>query len=247
VALKKLIILGVVFVFAVGTLLYAKDKELASRTVDSGSFGVFKNGQRVATETFSVQEATGGKIISSQLKAESGVDNATQSSELRLSPAGELFHYEWHEQSPSKADLTVAPNDQFLIEKITTNPGEKPAEQPFLMPASSSVLDNNSFVHREVLVWRYLASNCGQERGTTRCSQAPAVFGVIVPQDRVSMSVTLELVGREKVNIRGAERDLLHLNLKDDSGQWALWVDDQNMFKLIRIVIPSLNTEVLRD
>jgi hypothetical protein len=247
VALNRLIFLGIGFVFAAGALLCAKDKEPVGRAVDSGTFGVIKNGQRVATETFSITEATSGKIISSQLKAEAGVDNASQSSELKLSPAGELLHYEWHEQSPSKADLTVAPNDQFLIEKITANPGEKPAEQPFLMPATSSVLDNNSFVHREVLAWRYLASNCRQEKGATRCSQASAVFGVIVPQDRVSMSVTLELVGREKVNIRGAERDLLRLNLKDDSGQWALWLDDQNMFKLIRIVIPGLNTEVLRD
>ena len=61
------------------------------------------------------------------------------------------------------------------------------------------------------------------------------------------MSISLELVGREKVQINGSERDLLRLNLKDDAGQWFLWVDDQNSFKLMRIVIASENTEVVRD
>jgi len=37
------------------------------------------------------------------------------------------------------------------------------------------------------------------------------------------------------------------VNLKDDSGEWALWLDDQNMFKLVRIPVASNNTEVLRD
>lgn len=79
------------------------------------------------------------------------------------------------------------------------------------------------------------------------CPKEPAQFGVLVPQDRLSMKVTLEPVGMEKISINGAERQLLRLNLKDEGGEWALWLDDQNMFKLIRIVVVGDNTEVIRD
>jgi hypothetical protein len=61
------------------------------------------------------------------------------------------------------------------------------------------------------------------------------------------MRVSLQLVGKEKVKIGNTDRDLLRVNLKDESGDWAMWLDDQNMFKLVRILVPSNNTEVLRD
>ena len=52
--------------------------------------------------------------------------------------------------------------------------------------------------------------------------------------------------GKEKVSIRGAERELSRFDLKSESaGDWSLWLDDQ--FKVIRIAIPSENTEVVRD
>jgi len=61
------------------------------------------------------------------------------------------------------------------------------------------------------------------------------------------MSVRMELIGKEKVTIRGAERELLRLNLHGESFDWALWVDESDHFKLIRVAIPADNTEVVRD
>jgi hypothetical protein len=73
-------------------------------------------------------------------------------------------------------------------------------------------------------------------------------FGVLVPQDRTSLRVRFELVGREKVMIRGTERDLLRLNLSGEQFKWTLWVDDKDQFKLMRVLIADDNTtEVLRD
>ena len=224
---------------------WAKDKD-SGQAVDSGSFGVFVNGHRVATETFSIRQGTGGSsTVDSQVKQE-GSDAPGQNAQLQISAGGDLIHYEWHDGA-SKSQLVVAPNEQFLMERITTNPSEKPAEHPFLMPVSTMVLDNNFFVQREILVWRYLGSTCKQESGRTQCPTQPAEFGVIVPQERSSMRVSLQLVGKEKVKIGNTDRDLLRVNLKDDSGEWAMWLDDQNMFKLVRILVASNNTEVLRD
>jgi len=61
------------------------------------------------------------------------------------------------------------------------------------------------------------------------------------------MRVRLELVGREKVTIRGTERELLRLDLLGEAFAWHLWVDDKDQFKLVRVVIADENTEVVRD
>jgi hypothetical protein len=220
-----------------------KDKAASSGTVDSGAFGVFVKGQRVLTETFSVQQENGASIVKSQLQ-ESNNSAAVQKSELQMTGSGELIRYDWNDNNGS---LAVMPKNEFLIEKITAPGSSKPAEQPFLMPNTSVILDNNFFVQREVLVWRYLAANCHNDGGNLKCQKEPVEFGVLVPQDRTSMRVRLELAGAEKAAIHGTERDLLRLNLKGESFSWTLWVDQKDQFKLVRVQIPDDNTEVVRD
>ena len=223
-----------------------KSKPVPGQTIDSGSFGVFIKGQRVVTETFKVQQAEGGSIITSQLKETSAAAASTeQKSDLQITSSGELIRYEWSQVSGGS--LSVFPNHDFLTEKMTIAAGGKPAEQAFLMPTTTNILDNNFFVQREVLAWRYLASDCKPEGGGWKCQQGPQEFGALVPQDRTSMRVRVELVGKEKVTIRGAERELMRLNLSGEDFQWALWVDDNDQFKLIRVAIPADSTEVVRD
>jgi hypothetical protein len=219
-------------------------KNSANQTVDSGSFSVFVKGERVATETFTIQQQDSASVIKSQVKVASS-DPITQKSSLEITSSGELLRYEWSQSSGGS--LTVLPKDDFLIETISTPTSSKPAEQPFLMPSTSAILDNNFFVHREVLVWRYLAAACKPSGGSFKCQQDPGEFGVLVPQDRTSIHVRVELVGKEKINVRGTERELMRLNLKGESFDWALWVDEQNQFKLIKVAIPADNTEVVRD
>lgn len=219
-----------------------KEKPASAQLVDSGTFAVFVKGQHVLTETFSVEQENGISVVKAQLQETSNPSAAAQTSELRMTSAGELVRYDWSDKNSS---LLVVPNNEFLLEKITTGGSSKPAEQPFLMPKTSAILDNNFFVHREALAWRYLASACTVDGGL-KCKPSEE-YGVLVPQDRSSLRVRLELVGREKVNIRGNERDLLRLNLKGDAFSWALWLDDSDHFKLIRVLIPDDSTEVIRE
>jgi len=234
-------------VLACCTLLLAVDKKekTSAQSVDSGSFGVFVKGQRVVTESFKIEQQNGASSIKAQLKETAGSDPATQKSDLEISSSGELLRYEWSQSSGGS--LTVTPNNDFLIERISANATGKPAEQPFLMPTTTAILDNNFFVHREVLIWRYLATDCKTEGGNFKCQQGPAEFGTLVPQDRTSVRVRMELVGREKVTIRGIEHELLRVNLTGETFDWALWVDPQDQFKLMKVAIPADNTEVIRD
>lgn len=241
---------AVVLAFGLAALIPAqasqkKEKPAGPQTVDSGSFGVFVGGQRVATETFSIQQQNGASSIKSQLKENSGSDTATQKSDLQITSSGELLHYEWSQSAGGS--LTVAPNNDFLLERITPPASGKTAEQPFLMPSTSAILDNNFFIHREVLAWRYLAANCKSDPGGLKCEHTPGDFGVLVPQDRASAHVRMEMVGKEKVMIRGTERELLRLNLTGDNFAWALWLDDHDQFKLVRVAIAADSTEVVRD
>jgi hypothetical protein len=221
-----------------------KVKPAPPQVVDSGSFGVFVKGQRVLTETFHIEQENGISTVKAQLK-ETASSSTVQKSELQITAAGELIRYDWSQDSG--ASLTVLPSNEFLLERITASADAKAAEQPFLMPNTSLILDNNFFVLREVLVWRYLAADCRPEGSNMKCQQGAEEFGVLVPQDRTSLRVRVELVGKEKVSIRGAERELLRINLTGESFAWALWVDAQDQFKLIRVAISADNTEVVRD
>lgn len=224
-----------------------KDKAKAAPPpkIDSGSFGVFIKGQRVATETFSVEQIESASVIKSELKGTAAGDSSWQKAEMEIGSKGDLLSYQWSQSSGGS--LTVFPDNEFLKERTTPNPGAKPAEQAFLLPSSTSILDNNFFVHREVLAWKFLTGACQLAGGDLKCRQEPADFGTLVPQDRISMAVRLEVVGKEKVTIRGVQRELLHLNLSGESFAWNLWVDDQDHFKLIRVAIPADDTEVVRD
>jgi len=223
----------------------AWDKEAKGNQVDSGSFGIFIGGQRMATETFSIHQDSGGiSTTSAQVKQE-GANGAAQSCELKIASNGALVSYEWHEVAPGKTALTVAPNNEFLIERVTEAPGDKPKEQPFLLPDTSVILDNNFFVQREVLAWRYLASACTTQEGQFKCAQAQ--FGAVIPQERVSTRVSITPGGPEKVTIHGIERQLVRIVLKTEDGEWNLWLDPLDHFKLIRIIKAGENTEIVRD
>jgi hypothetical protein len=235
-----------IVVLACVCMLGASDKKDKSKPksdeVDSGSFGVFVRGQRVMTEKFSVEQENGISVVKSRLEDSAG--SVSQKSTLQITGSGELIRYEW---SDSTSSLIVVPNNDFLLERMTPSPGAKPAERPFLMPSTSAILDNNFFIDRQVLAWRYLATNCQNEASGLKCQEGPLEFGVLVPQDRTSLRVRIQLAGREKVMIRGSERELMRLNLMGEEFSWALWVDEKDHFKLIRVQIPDANTEVIRD
>lgn len=222
-----------------------KPKEESSTVVDSGTFGVFAGGQRVATETFSIKQSPQGSTVTSQFKSAQGEQSAEQSSRLQLTPSGDLQSYEWKELSPGKTVASVTPDESFLIEQFSDTPSSKPHDQNFLLPASTAILDDYVFVQREVLAWKYLATACKHQQGPVQCPLNQKVqFGTLNPHERSSMSVSIEFAGPDKVNIHSSQRDLSRFVLKAETGDWAFWLDDQ--FKLVRLLNDG-GTEIVRD
>jgi hypothetical protein len=237
--LKRTLVLACCTVALYGSLTWAGPTPPAAQTVDSGTFGIYQGGKRVGSEKFTVQQSSDGSQVSAELQMATGEH---QTSLLDLTPGGDIRRYEFKELSPGKTAAVLAPKDDFLAQQITTGPEDKPIEQKYVLTAATNVLDDFVFVHREVLVWRYLATACKQDRGALKCPQQKTPMGAVVPHGRTSMQVALEFTGREKISIQGQMRDLNHLNL---TGDWQLWVDDS--LKLVRMVVPDQGTEILRD
>jgi len=223
-----------------------KEKEHEGKEVDSGSFGVFQSGHRVGTETFSIYQTAHGSVIQSEFKTENAPTEAVQTSDMQLTAGGDIRRYEWKELSPEKAESVVLPNDDFLNQKWSAGPQEKEHEQPYLLPASTSILDDYFFVHREVLAWKFLGAICKQEKGQVQCPlKQRTQFGTMNPHQHSSAPISAEFLGREKVSLKNGQQDLIKLELKSDAGTWQLWLDDQ--FKVMQMSVVGENTEVVRD
>ena len=223
-----------------------KEKEHEGKNVDSGAFGVFQNGHRVGTETFSIYQTSNGSVINSEFKTENTPPDV-QTSEMQLTATGDVRRYEWKELSPEKGESVVLPNSDFLTQKWSSGSQEKEHEQPYLLPASTTILDDYFFVHREVLAWKFLGQACKQEKGQVpQCPLKQRVqFGTLNPRQHSSAPLSAEFLGREKLTLKNSQQELIKLELKNDAGTWQLWLDDQ--FKVMRISIVGENTVVDRD
>ena len=246
-ALSCMIVLALFGTQVAGKQAFAKEKEkdAPAKVVDSGSFGVFNGAHRVATETFSIKQDAEGSVVVSEFKSEQGEQKAAQSSELQLTGSVNLRHYQWKELIPDTIEATVEPNDTFLIERVSTAPNQKPRDQNFLLPASTSILDDYFFIQREVLAWKFLATVCKQEKAGLGCPpNQRAQFGTLNPHARSSMLVSIEFTGKDKVMVRGTERELSRFMLRSETGDWAIWLDDT--FKVVRLLGDN-GIEVVRD
>jgi len=230
----------VVIIFVASCAVAAKAP--AGQIIDAGSFGVYLNGARVATETFKIEQRPEGSIAKSELKAQ---DGATQRSEMELTPQGNIIHYGWEQLEPHKEQVTVVPKDEFLSEIINAGSNSKTYNVPHLMPHSTPILDDNFFLHREILMWRFLAAGCTSKPEGLQCSTAPQQFGVLVPTQHLAEKVTIDFKDREKISLKGKQVECSAFNLHTEESDWIVFLDDQE--KMVRIVGSASGLEVVRD
>jgi hypothetical protein len=229
--------------------VFAADKKKPTeptRVIDSGSFGIFVAGRRVATEKFEISQEADGNTTRAELKVDDGGNQAEQKSVLRLSATGDLQHYGWQELKPGKSEATVDPDNQFLMERLMPAPNEKPIERPFILSPSTAILDDYFFSQRELLAWRYLGTSCkSNPGGEIQCKLGKVDFGALIPRQRTSVLVSMQYAGREKVTLHGKQVELDRFNLQGEGIDWALWLDSAHMLQ--RVVIAADGTEVVRD
>jgi hypothetical protein len=230
-------------------LAFSGGKVPASKTstvVDEGSFAIFQNGQRVATESFIIRQFPDSNTTSSQLHSEATAGTQlNQSSELSLLPDGTLSRYEWKQLAPAHTSAIVEPSDQVLVLHSTTADGKPAADQTFFLTPQTFILDDYFFSTREVLLWRYLSSSCKPRTGGDGCDLVRQRFPVLIPRQRMSSQVYIEFKGYEDTPLNGRPQHLRHFLLQTEGPDWHLWLDANH--KLLRISIPDTGTEVLRQ
>jgi hypothetical protein len=230
------------FAFAGGKAVAAK----AVTVVDEGTFAIFQNGQRVATESFIIRQFPDSNSTSSQLHSEAGAGSQlNQSSELWLLPDGTLSRYEWKQLAPAHTSATVEPADQVLVLHATSADGKPVPDQTFFLTPQTFILDDYFFSTREVLLWRYLSSSCKPRPGGDGCDLFRQRFPVLIPRQRISSQVFIEFKGYDDTPLNGRPQHLRHFVMQTDGPDWHLWLDANH--KLLRISIPDTNTEVLRQ
>ncbi|MBA3912981.1 MAG: hypothetical protein H0X25_03785, partial [Acidobacteriales bacterium] len=154
---------------------------MPDRTLDAGSFAIYVGGRRVATETFSITQGVAGATAASTFRTETG-DAVEERSELQVSSKGDLRSYDWKQVSPNPAHATLTADGEMLMQHSQAAGQATVQEHPYLLPASTSVLDDYFFVHREVLLWRFLASVCRQQSGSVECPPGQKhSFATVIP------------------------------------------------------------------
>jgi hypothetical protein len=209
--------------------------------VDAGTFGIYVSGKRVASEKFEIVQNPDMSVARAELKVDDG--KSAQVAELQMRPNGDLIRYQWNQKDEGTA--VVEPKDEFLVEHVTLTQPAKSAEQPFILPPSTQILDDYFFSQRQILVWRYLGSQCQIKDGEKGCALKPTQFGVIVPRQQASSHVTVEFKGQQKLPLRGTDQLMSRFEFHTESGDWTVWMD--GAYKVQKIAIDSEHTEVLRD
>lgn len=232
----------VLSVAMMSALLSASDQKSPS-IVDSGQLSVVVNGQKVATENFTMQQGTDGSSVTSRLSFDNGATKAQQESDLELTPEGGIRKYTWEEKEPGKAKLTAEPQDKtFLV--VHMKESEAAAAKDSTHPVDVSVtniVDDNFYSHVQVLLWRYLAMSC---KTTQSCRFEEQKVPVFVPHQESAQTFTISFEGTDTLRMKNGKVEVGKYRVQTEGGEMHVWM--QGM-KLVKLLMPGAAIEVTRE
>lgn len=148
---------------------------------------------------------------------------------LELHADGTPAHYEWSTQGAKKASATIAFSGATATIELRME-GARPYTQQFTFSSPQvAILDNNLYDHYAVLARLYDWDKKGAQ-----------TFSVLVPQELTPGSVTIESLGSQNTDGKKLEE----LSVKTEDLEVHLYLDGQ---RLVRIVAPSTNAEIVRE
>ena len=123
----------------------------------------------------------------------------------------------------------------------------------------ASILDNMHFTYLQT--GPNAATGDGQvSRPGENLVCAPGTFGFLIPRQHLAGNATIELLGPERIMVKGAMVELNKVSLKTggpqgmtmmtstkdmEIQQWLLWVDDH--YKVMKMAVTGSNIEAVRD
>jgi hypothetical protein len=219
---------AVAFLAAAGL---ASSKNSSPFAPEKGNFKILVNGQQMGKEEFEIGPSGDNWIAhgTSEIQAPEGAGATHVSGTLELHADGTPVRYEWSTQGAKKAAATIDFSGSTATIELRME-GARPFTQTFTFSSPRIVvLDNNLYYQYAVLARLYDWEKKGAQ-----------TFSVLVPQELTPGTVTVESLGSQDVDGKKLEE----LSVKTEDLEVDLYLEGQ---RLVRIVAPSSNAEILRE
>jgi hypothetical protein len=196
---------------------------------DKGTFKILVSGQQIGKEEFSIAPNGGDWSAHGSTDIQSPKGNTHVTGNLVVHPDGIPVRYEWSTQGAKKASATIA------FTGVTANvelhlEGARPFTQQFTFAAPLVVvLDDNLYYQYTFLARLYDWDKKGEQ-----------TFSVLVPQEMTPGTVTVDSMGEQVVNGQKVQE----LRVRTEDNEIDLFLDGS---KLVRLVAPAANAEIIRE
>ncbi len=218
---------------------------VAARLVpEKGRFRILLDGQQVGSEEFQISPE-GSDAEAKEWAAHGATEirladgNAVRvSGRLKLTPGGLPLRYEWSAHGEKKASAAI--EFQGSTAKIVLQlEGARPYIQELTFSSPRIIILDNNLYHHYAVLARLYDWNVGGAQ----------TFPVLIPQDMTPGSITVESLGRVKLDgaepaLSGAEGlDLLRVRTADL--EVNLYLDATH--HLVRLAVPASKVVILRE
>jgi len=198
---------------------------------DKGKLRITINGQQVGSEDFEISPSGDGWVEHSSMSAHapSGGD-IKASGQLRLSADGAPTRYDWSAEAQKKATgfVDFVGNTARCLANLG---GTTPLRKDFTFASPQvAVLDNNLYYHFGVLARLYDWKAGGKQ-----------TFSVLIPQDMVPGSISVESLGPQDAG--NAKFEALRVSSPDL--EIMVYVDANH--RMMRLEVPSSNATIERE
>ena len=200
-------------------------------TPDKGKFRIVLDGNIVGTEDFEISPA--GEIWTARGSTTAHVPGGTDikaTGQLKLSADGAPTHYDWSAQLQKKATGLVEFVNSTAKCSIDLGTGSPIIKEFTFTSPRVAVLDNNLYYQYAVLAQIYDWKAGGKQ-----------TFPVLIPQDMVPGSITVESAGPQLVE--NATYESLRVNSTDL--EILLYVDANH--RMVRLDVPSSKVTIKRE
>ena len=209
-----------------------------AQTADAGDSGVFQvlaDNKRVGIEKFQIKRSTGAWESTAELQIDGPKgEKVSETSTLRLDLQLRPVRYERIQTTPVKGNLVAEFSSTETQLAAVVDGGEPQQEEFELQLDNLAVLDTNFFHHYAFLVRLYDRNKGGAQP-----------FNVFVPQEALPGTISLKLLGNEKVTVGQTAKDLDHFQAVTEELQIDIWARPDGAIE--RISIPSAKLEVVRQ
>jgi hypothetical protein len=202
---------------------------IAPLVADKGTFKILVSGQQIGKEEFSIAPNGSDWSAHGSTELQSPQGNTHVTGTLVVHADGVPVRYDWSTQGAKKASAAIGFTGVTATVELHLE-GAKPFTQQFTFAAPLVVvLDDNLYYQYTFLARLYDWDKKGEQS-----------FAVLVPQEMTPGTVTVDSMGEQVVNAQKVQE----LRVRTEDNEIDLFLDGP---KLVRLVAPAANAEIIRE